>query len=414
MNDISSKIAFPGILQGKHILLVVTGGIAAYKCATLIREIRREGGEVRVVMTSSAKEFITPLTLSTLSGNSVAEKMFPSEVPAEPIHLKNLQWADILLVAPASANFIGKVANGIADELSYAIPLAYQGIHLYAPAMNHKMWSNAVVQENVKRLCDRGVNFIGPESGEMAGVNEDAGKGRMSEPHIIIDRIEELFSVRDTWKERKIIVTSGATRESLDPIRFFSNRSSGKMGDAIARQSAIRGAETILIRTKSTTSPPPNGVTLIEVESAAEMAEAVHRTFPSADVLIMAAAVADWAPSTVAPSKMKKNAGLPALDWRETEDILSWAGRFRTKQAVIGFALETDRHLEGAQIKMKEKGIDLIALNDPTKEHSEFGGDTTQLTLLSRDRELIKLSILPKRLAAAKLLDEVERFFPYR
>ncbi|MFH0765186.1 MAG: bifunctional phosphopantothenoylcysteine decarboxylase/phosphopantothenate--cysteine ligase CoaBC, partial [Calditrichota bacterium] len=339
-------------LKDRRILLVITGGIAAYKSCQLVRDIRRAGGEVQVLMTTAAQRFVTPLTFATLSGRPVLTDMFPDPPPPEPIHLKPVEWGEIWVVAPASADFIGKLANGLADDLPSTCALAFTGPVLLAPGMNARMWANSAVQDNIARLTARGAACVGPEFGSMAGINEKAGAGRMSEPEAILDKIEELLSDRSRWKGKRVIVTSGPTREPLDPVRFFSNRSSGRMGDAIARQAFLRGAEVTLIRGCATSGLPPRGVQLIWVDTAAEMAQAVKDAFPPADALIMTAAVADWTPEKTALNKLKKEAGSPNINWKETEDILAWAGKQKTKQVVVGFALETSNHVEHARRKL--------------------------------------------------------------
>lgn len=397
-------------MNGKKIILIVTGGIAVYKSCYLVREIRRKGGDVRVVMTDSATEFVSPLTFATLSGNPVLQNMFPESPPENPIHLQPSDWGDILVIAPATANFIGKLANGIADDLPSSVCISFSGKFIIAPAMNHRMWGNPAVKDNVSILRKRGFEFVGPESGEMAGVNERAGEGRMSEPDQILKQIEESLAGNNDLFGKSVIVTSGPTRESIDPVRFISNRSSGKMGDAIARQAALRGAEVTLIRGKGAEGEPPCEVKTIVVETAAEMSTAVKKHFSSCHLLVMTAAVSDWSIANPAKSKLKKHAGDPDIHWKQTEDILAWAGQKRTTQAVVGFALETSNHLEGAQKKLKEKNVDMIVLNDPTQSHSSFGGDSTKLTLLANDNAIVELPVCSKKEAANRLLDNVSRF----
>lgn len=397
-------------MNGKRIILIVTGGIAAYKSCYLVREIRQNGGEIRVIMTDSATEFIKPLTFATLSGNPVLCNMFPDPPPENPIHLQPSDWGEILVVAPATANFIGKLAHGIADDLASSVAISFSGRVLLAPAMNHRMWDNPAVKDNITTLEKRGVNFVGPESGEMAGVQEKAGKGRMSEPEEILKRIKNLLATTDDLRGKTILVTTGPTREKIDPVRFVSNRSSGKMGDAIAKQAFLRGAKVILIRGNGATGDPPFGVETIYVETASEMANAVKKRFQSCDMLIMTAAVADWSIANPAKTKLKKHAGPPEIYWEQTEDILAWAGKNRTDQAIMGFALETSNHIDGAHKKLTEKNVDLIALNDPTKSHSSFGGDSIKLTLITKDNAPVELPVLTKQEAADKLLDNIRRF----
>ncbi|MCF7810671.1 bifunctional phosphopantothenoylcysteine decarboxylase/phosphopantothenate--cysteine ligase CoaBC [bacterium] len=400
-------------LKNRHALLIITGGIAAYKSCYLIRELKSVGCEVQVVVTEAATNFITPLTLATLSGREVICKMFTDPPQEEPIHLKTAEWGEILVVAPATANYIGKLANGIADDIATTIGMVFQGQILIAPAMNTKMWMNPAVQHNVETLRNRGVEFIGPAVGDMSSSREIAGIGRMIEPTMIFNRIEELLA-NARWKGRKVLVTSGPTREAIDPVRFLSNNSSGRMGDAIARQTKLRGAETILIRGRGSVGAPPEGMKVIETLSASEMAQVVKREFESCDMLIMAAAVADWTVEKPASRKLKKHEGAPLLELSQTEDILNWAGRNRKQQVIVGFALETEDHLQGAKRKLTEKGLDIIALNDPTRDDSLFGGDTTKLTLINKNGETEELPSLPKVEAANRLLDAIEAFLPVK
>ncbi len=392
-------------LDGKKILLIVTGGIAAYKICSLIRELKRLNSEVKVIATKSACEFITPLTYSTLSGNPVYNSLFPKPDPAKPIHLDLSEWADLLVAAPATANFIAKISHGIADDLASTVAMAFDGKILAAPAMNPKMWNNPAVKENVQALKTRGISLVGPEEGEMAGIDEKPGVGRMSEPDKILNSIEYILADKTLLAGKKVLVTSGATRESIDPVRFISNNSSGMMGAALARQARLRGAGVILVKCKGAVNPNLDGINVIEVISAKDMADAVKAQFAQIDMLIMAAAVSDWTVGNIAGKKIKKKDGAPDLKLEKTEDILAWVGSECTNQVIVGFALETNDHFENAQKKIKEKNIDIIALNDPTQTHSAFGGDTTRLTLIARDGGVKELPFATKRKAADLLLE---------
>lgn len=406
--DISGRFA------GRRVVLAVTGGIAAYKSCHIVRELIRDGAEVQVLMSRAGTQFVTPLSFATLSGRPVLGEMFPDPPPSDPIHLQSPKWGEAMIVAPATADFIGKLAHGLADDIPSAVAMAFTGPLLIAPAMNPKMWYSEAVLDNIALLRKRGVNVVGPEEGEMGGVQEEAGVGRMSEPETILDRLEELIADDARWKGRLVVVTSGPTREAIDPVRYVSNRSSGRMGDAIARQARLWGAEVFLIRGRGASGKPPGGVDILEVESAAEMSVAVKTIFPQCDLLVMAAAVADWTPDKLTAHKLKKAAGAPSIEWRATEDILAWAGKQKSRQAIVGFALETDDHLASARAKLHSKGADIIALNDPTRADSAFGGKTTVLTILPRDGEPLMLPLLTKRVAAERLLEEAERFLPGR
>jgi len=399
-------------LDGKKVLLIVTGGIAAYKACSLVRDLRRSKVDVRVVMTDHAAKFVAPLTFATLTGHPVNVEMFPDSAPPEPIHLEPVEWADALVVAPATANFIGKMASGIADDLASTIALAYRGKTLVAPAMNPRMWDNPAVQRNLGMLYENGVDFVGPELGAMAGVKEKPGYGRMSEPEAILAKLEELVFENKFLLGRSVLVTTGPTREAIDPVRYISNRSSGRMGDAVARVAAICGAQVTLIRGEGSVGEPPAGVGVVTVSSAAEMASAVKQYFKSSVLLVMTAAVADWTVSKPADQKLKKHQGVPAFELTPTEDILAWAGKNRKCQVVAGFALETENHQATAREKLKRKDIHLIALNDPTRADSKFGGDSTQLTLISHDGAEVQLPVGSKQSAAYELLKNAARFLP--
>ncbi len=395
-----------GRLAGRRVVVAVTGGIAAYKSCYLVRELISEGAEVQVLMSNAATEFITPLTFSTLSGRLVISEMFPATPPIDPIHLTPSHWGDVFVVAPATADFLGKLAHGLADDVPSAAAMAFRGSILVAPAMNPNMWGSPAVQANIDLLRSRGVEVIGPEFGEMGGVRESQGQGRMSEPVQVLDRIEELVSDRTRLAGKTVLVTSGPTRERLDPVRYLSNFSSGKMGDAIAREAHLRGAIVMLVRGKGATGTPPTGVELHEVESASEMNDVVKLRFPDVDLLVMAAAVADWTPAKPSSTKLKKNAGGGLqIEWEQTDDILAWAGLTKTHQFVIGFALETNDHLASGKQKLTTKNADMIVLNDPTRPDSAFGGETIRLTLLSRNEDPMVLEVGTKRFAAGKILD---------
>jgi len=396
--------------EGRRIVVAVTGGIAAYKTCYLVRELVKGGADVQVLMSRAGTEFVSPLTFATLSGRPVIFEMFPSVAPTDPVHLRPASWGEVMVIAPATADFIGKLAHGLADDIPSTVAMAFEGRLLVAPAMNPKMWRSPAVVSNMATIEARGVNIIGPDEGEMGGVHEESGVGRMSEPDVIADRIEELLVADQNLSGKRVIVSSGPTREAIDPVRYVSNRSSGAMGDALARTARLKGAEVFLIRGKGASDVPPSGVKLIEVDSAADMALSVKELFPKSDLLVMAAAVADWTVANPAASKLKKDRGAPAIEWTATEDILAWAGEQKTHQTVVGFALETDHHLQNARQKLEQKKIDLIILNDPTQADSAFGGSTTRLTILAKDGEVIELPLLPKRIAAGHVLNVAARF----
>ena len=399
-------------ISSKRIGLIVTGGIAAYKICYLVRQIRASGGNAIITMTYAATKFITPLSLATLSGNPVNCELFPQVSHQNPIHLEIANDCDILIVAPATASFIGKLANGIPDDLATCVAMAFGGKTILAPAMNPRMWENPAVQANVATLTERGIKFVGPDEGEMAGVNEEAGLGRMSEPEVIFENLLKHIEDQPLLDGYKVLITSGPTREKIDPVRYVSNYSSGKMGNALANQAFRMGAEVTMVRGKGCTVPPALAANVIDVDSAAEMFSAVKQEFVDTDLLVLTAAVADWTVDSPAVEKLKKSDGAPSISWQATDDIAHWAGLNRNKQVLVGFALENSNHHARADKKLKDKKIDLIALNDTTQHHSEFGGDSTQLTIFSNDNQPKQLPVGTKQEAARKLLEIAAGYLP--
>ncbi|MBB6260026.1 phosphopantothenoylcysteine decarboxylase/phosphopantothenate--cysteine ligase [Paenochrobactrum gallinarii] len=375
-------------LQGKRILLIISGGIAAYKTPDLIRRLRERGAHVRPLMTRAAQEFVTPLTIGAVSADHVYTDLFSREDEQDVGHIRLARDADLIVVAPATADLMAKMAHGLADDLASAVLLARKIPVLVAPAMNPAMWDNPASQRNRTFLVQDGVHFIGPERGEMAEGGE-AGLGRMSEPLAIVEAIEELFAPRDLpLKGKKIIMTSGPTHEPIDPVRYIANRSSGKQGHAIARELARLGAEVQLVSGPVTIADPA-GVQVVHVETAREMQAAVESLLP-ADAAVMVAAVADWRTENEAHQKIKKQAGetAPTLKMTENPDILASIGHHpRRPQLVVGFAAETQDLLENALKKLDKKGADWIVANDVTEENgiSVMGGDHNLPRIVTRD-----------------------------
>ena len=375
-------------LQGKRILLIISGGIAAYKTPDLIRRLRERGAHVRPLMTRAAQEFVTPLTIGAVSADHVYTDLFSREDEQDVGHIRLARDADLIVVAPATADLMAKMAHGLADDLASAVLLARKIPVLVAPAMNPAMWDNPASQRNRTFLVQDGVHFIGPERGEMAEGGE-AGLGRMSEPLAIVAAIEELFAPRDLpLKGKKIIMTSGPTHEPIDPVRYIANRSSGKQGHAIARELARLGAEVQLVSGPVTIADPA-GVHVVHVETAREMQAAVESLLP-ADAAVMVAAVADWRTENEAHQKIKKQAGetAPTLKMTENPDILASIGHHpKRPQLVVGFAAETQDLLENARKKLDKKGADWIVANDVTEENgiSVMGGDHNLPRIVTRD-----------------------------
>jgi len=391
------------MLKGKKIILGVTGGIAAYKAAELVRELVRSGAEVFVVMTRSAQAFITPLTFQTLSGNKVTTELFSLIEESEIGHIALADRAELLVIAPATANIIGKIAGGIADDMLTTIVMATKAPVLLAPAMNVHMWENPICQENIQKLRGRGFHFIDPEAGELACGYE--GKGRLAEIPAIVEEIRSILSPKDLSGET-ILVTAGPTEEPIDPVRFLSNRSSGKMGFAVARAARLRGARVILVSGPSAL-PAPSGVKFIPVRTAAEMREAVLGSLAGVSVLIMAAAVSDYRPKVTSPEKIKKSQAELTLPLELNPDILREAGQRKEKRLLIGFAAETESLLANARKKLAEKNLDLIVANDVSLPGAGFAADTNIVKLIDRSGKIEELPLMGKEELADRVLDRV-------
>jgi phosphopantothenoylcysteine decarboxylase/phosphopantothenate--cysteine ligase len=387
------------VLKRQNILLGVTGSIAAYKSVELARRLIDEGAQVRVVMTEAACRFISPFTLKTVTGNPVLTDLF--EDPLSHINLAN--EINLLLVAPATANTLNKFACGIADNLLTNIWLTYKGLTLMAPAMNSRMYSNPVVKKNLKELSRLGVVFVGPVSGSLACGEE--GVGRMAEVPEIVEAVISALTPKDL-KGQKILVTAGPTIEPIDPVRFISNRSSGKMGFAIARAALRRGAKVTLI-SGPTSLKPPDGLSFIPVKRASEMEAAVLKNLPKATSVIMAAAVSDFTPSKVSKQKLERRNGKISIDLKSTPDILKKISRQKGNRILIGFAAEIGKNVESAKEKLKEKNLDLIVLNDITQEGAGFDVDTNIVTIIDKKGEITDYPLMKKIEVANIILDRI-------
>ncbi|MEB2844852.1 bifunctional phosphopantothenoylcysteine decarboxylase/phosphopantothenate--cysteine ligase CoaBC [Rhizobiales bacterium RZME27] len=373
-------------LSGKRILLIISGGIAAYKSLDLIRRLRERGAEVRPVMTQAAQEFVTPLAVGALSSGHVYTELFSREDEQDVGHIRLARDCDLVLVAPATANLMAKMAHGLADDLASAVLLATDRPVLIAPAMNPKMWEAKATRRNVETLKADDIAFIGPMAGEMAESNE-AGVGRMAEPLQIVDAvIAKLDTGPKPLLGRKVIVTSGPTHEPIDPVRYIANRSSGKQGHAIAAALAKLGADVMLISGPVTIADPA-GVTVLRVESARDMLAAVEAQLP-ADIAVMVAAVADWRVAASADQKIKKQPGeAPApLALTENPDILKTVGHHAQRpRLVVGFAAETENVETNGRAKLERKGADMIVANDVSPENGVMGGDRNRVNIISAD-----------------------------
>lgn len=388
-----------------NIIVGVTGGIAAYKAAELVSLLGKQGHDVRCIMTEAAQQFITPLTLQTLSGNPVYTDLFAvSDNPEWKVeHIGLAHWADCILIVPATADFIGKVAHGLADDLLSTCVMATTVPVYFAPAMNDQMYSNPIVQRNIQTLHQAGYRFVNPVEGNLACGT--SGKGKMASPANIADVVNYLRE--QDLQGMHFVITAGPTRESIDPVRFITNHSSGKMGYALARQAVYRGADVILI-SGPVQLEAPEGVTLVPVTNAQQMFEAVQQYYTDADVVIKSAAVADYRPKTVAEQKIKKTDGDMVLELERNADILAWLGAHKTHQILVGFAAETNDVEENALGKLKRKQLDFIAANDVTAAHSGFGKDTNQVTLFGADGSKTALPILSKDDTANRILDTIK------
>lgn len=392
----------------RRVLLGVTGSIAAYKTAWLVRDLVRAGAEVQVVMTPAAHDFVTPLTLSTLSKRPVLTELFLRDGSGRwNDHVSLGRWADVLVVAPASAHTLAKMAQGLCDNLLLATWLSATCPVYVAPAMDLEMYRDPATAHNLEVLRQRGVRTIGPDSGELA--SGLAGAGRMTEPMDIVHRLAADLMAGSPLAGKRVLVTAGPTREAIDPVRYIGNRSSGRMGFAIAEEAAARGARVDLVTgpVELTTDRP--GIVRTDVESAADMAAACKERAPDADVVIMSAAVADHRPADPASAKIKKDEGHLELVLERTEDILAGIGRQRHPgQVIVGFALETDEGVESARGKLERKGLDLVVLNSLQDVGTGFGHTTNQVTLVGRDKDPERLPLMPKTEVAARILDAVE------
>ena len=395
------------MLNGKHIILGITGSIAAYKAAMLCRLLVKEGAEVRVIMTPLAKQFITPLTMATLSKHPILVEFFNPENGEWNSHVSIGEWADMLLIAPATANTLAKMTTGIADNLLLTTYLSARSVVAVAPAMDLDMYAHVTTQQNLATLSERGVHIIEPEAGELA--SGLVGKGRMAEPEEIVEQVKSIFAKAEcrSLEGKRYIVTAGATIEPIDPVRYITNHSTGKMGYAIAEELARRGAEVKLISGR-TTLPTPRGVERIDVLSAEDMYNAAVEAWSDADGGVMCAAVADYTPMTVADKKLKKSDSDLSIELKRTKDIAKELGATKGSRILVGFALETDNEEANAEGKLQRKNLDFVVLNSLRDKGAGFGGDTNKVTLIdSKGRE--EHPLMSKRDVAAAIVDKIEK-----
>lgn len=392
-------------LSGKTIILGVTGGIAAYKAVDIVSRLRKLGATVRVIMTESAAKFVTPLTFQEISDNPVVVSMWGGQKQWNVEHIALATMADAFLIAPATANIIGKIASGIADDMLSTTVMATTAPVIFAPAMNTQMFCNPIVQNNMTKLKSLGYHFMEPASGMLACGTE--GIGRLPEPCDIVTFVAQLFSLQQDLAGKTVLVTAGGTREAIDPVRYIGNRSSGKMGYAIAIEAAKRGAQVILVSGPTCLQQPPQ-VNFHQIESAAEMRLEVLRHFATCDIVVKAAAVADYRPTVAAAQKLKKNLTTTfMLELAPNPDILRELGQLKDKQILVGFAAETQNIVAYATKKLQEKNLDMIVANDVTELGAGFNVDTNIAKLLFRDGTIVALPQMTKELLAGCILDHV-------
>ena len=389
-------------LTNKNILLAVTGGIAAYKSAEIVRNLKKLGSNVKVIMTNSSQEFITPLTLQALSGNPISIDLLDVDTESAMSHIELARWADAFLVAPCTANTISRLAAGRGDDLLSAVTLAFEGILALAPAMNQVMWRDTRTQDNIQKLIKEGVLIYGPGAGEQAC--GDVGLGRMLEPNEIIEKLSSLFN-SGSLLQKKVLITAGPTQEPIDPVRFISNKSSGKMGFAIAEAAIEAGAEVVLVSGPVNLQDPDN-VHIVEVKTAKEMLKTVMHHVVTSDIFIGVAAVADYSPINSELKKIKKNIDNSSLvlKMKETKDILLEVGSLKEKPYLVGFAAETENLIQNAKKKLTRKNLDLIIANDVSSQDIGFDSDFNEVFLITEDEEIL-IEKTSKRNLSRKIIE---------
>ncbi len=395
------------MMQGKKILLCVSGGIAVYKAAALTSKLVQSGAEVKVIMTESAQKFVAPLTFQALSRQDVYWDTFDEKDSSGIAHIDLADWADLVLVAPATANIIGKLANGIADDMISTTILATTANVWIAPAMNVHMYDHPAVRRNIETLYQFGYQFVEPSEGYLACGY--VGKGRLEEPEKVVELIDryflELGSEKMLLHGKKVVITAGPTREMVDPVRFFTNRSTGKMGYALAEAAVSLGAQVLLISGPSQL-PIPRGIDFVSVTSAEEMYNAVHEAFPTADIVVKSAAVADYRPKEIYEDKLKKQEGNLVIEFERTKDILMSLGERKNHQYLIGFAAETTNVENYAKAKLEKKRADMIVANNVKEKGSGFGTDTNKVTIVTSEGNVRELPLLSKAEVSKEIFKE--------
>ena len=394
------------MLKGKTVVIGVSGGIAVYKTLDVVSRLRKLGVNVNVIMTKSATEFVTPLSFQSLSQNYVVCDMFEDPKTWDVEHISLAKRADVFLIAPATANVIGKIANGIADDMLTTTVMATKAKVLIAPAMNTNMYENPILQRNINTLKELGYNFVEPESGRLAC--GDTGKGKLASPETIVDEVVKLLSKGQDLKGKSIIVTAGPTVESIDPMRYITNRSTGKMGYSIAKEAIERGADVTLITGPTNLTPPQNLKKLVKIESAKDMYEAVLENLDENDVVIKSAAVADYKPKNYSNKKIKKSDDDLVIELDRNKDIAQEIGKIKNNKILVGFAAETNDLIENASLKIKKKNLDFIVANDLTKEGAGFGVDTNIVKIIDKEGNITEYPKMKKEEVANIILDKIK------
>ncbi len=394
------------MLKNKTVVIGVSGGIAVYKTLDVISRLRKLGVNVNVIMTKSATEFVTPLSFQSLSQNYVVCDMFEDPKTWDVEHISLAKRADVFLIAPATANIIGKIANGISDDMLTTTVMATKAKVLIAPAMNTNMYENPILQRNITTLKELGYNFVEPESGRLAC--GDTGKGKLASPETIVDEVVKLLLKDQDLKGKSIIVTAGPTVESIDPMRYITNRSTGKMGYSIAKEAVERGADVTLITGPTKLTPPQNLKKLVQIESAKEMYEAVLENLDENDVIIKSAAVADYKPKHYSNKKIKKSEDDLFIELDRNKDISLEIGKIKDDKILVGFAAETNDLIENANLKIKKKNLDFIVANDLTKEGAGFGVDTNIVKIIDKEGNITDYPKMKKEEVANVILDKIK------
>ncbi len=391
-------------MSKKNVVIGVTGGVAVYKALDVISRLKKKDINVDVIMTKSACEFVTPLSFQSLSQNAVIKNMFDEPKVFEIQHISLAKKADVLVVVPATANIIGKVVNGIADDMLSTTIMATNAKVIFAPAMNTNMYNNPIVKENIKKLKNYGYEFINPSSGRLAC--GDVGDGKLADTEEIAEVILSYLHEPKDLLGKKVLVTAGPTRANIDPVRFLTNRSTGKMGYAIAEEARDRGAEVVLV-SGPTSIKVPLGVKIIKVETNEEMLNAVKAEFDTSDIVVKSAAVSDYKPKTYSDKKIKKGPGNFNIELERDNDILKELGTLKKHQILVGFAAESNDVIENAHIKLKKKNLDYIVANNITESNAGFGSDTNRVTVINRDGKEISLDNMSKRLVGHELFNMI-------